>query len=219
MADRIYTLKRTGQLDSNGQPVIRNLNAKRVTERSTDELIGICRGLIVDKVVSEEETGFLQSWLNTYRDAADSWPGNVIAARLDKIFEDGIIDPEERADLFNLLREVTGQKTDSLSPNQSTTLPFTKPAPPIFFADRQFCLTGRFAWGPRAHCETEIKSRGGRTHGNVTQQTHFLVIGTIGSRDWLHSTHGRKIEYAVELAGQNHPIAIVSEEHWADHLL
>lgn len=219
MDDRIYRLKRAGQFDPDGQPMNRNWNANRLTERSTDELIGICRGLIVDKVVSEEETDFLKSWLNTNRDVADSWPGNVIAARLDLVFEDGIIDPEERADLFNLLREVTGQNT-AVSPfNLSTSLPFTKPAPSIFFTDQLFCLTGRFAWGPRAHCETEIKSRGGRTQPNVTQQTQFLVIGTIGSTDWLHSTHGRKIEYAVELAGQNHPIAIVSEEHWADHLI
>lgn len=219
MDDRIYKLKRTGQLNPDGQPINRNWNANRLTERSTDELIGICRGLIVDKVVSEEETSFLKRWLNTYRDAADSWPGNVIAARLDKVFEDGIIDPEERDDLFNLLREVTGQETAVSPSNLSSTLPFTKPAPAIFFTDQLFCLTGRFAWGPRAHCETEIKSRGGRTQPNVTQQTQFLVIGTIGSTDWLHSTHGRKIEYAVELAGGNHPIAIVSEEHWADHLL
>jgi hypothetical protein len=133
MADRIYTLKRTGQLDPNGQPVNRKWNAKRLTERSTDELIGLCRGLIVDKVVSEEETGFLKSWLKTYRDAASSWPGNVIAARLDKIFEDEFIDPEERDDLFTLLQEVTGHGADILSSDHSTTLPFTKPPPLIFF--------------------------------------------------------------------------------------
>jgi NAD-dependent DNA ligase len=127
--------------------------------------------------------------------------------------------PEERADLFNLLREVVGQKADLISSNRSTVLPFTEPAPPIFFTDQHFCLTGRFAWGPRAHCETEIKSRGGRTQPNVNQQTNFLTIGTIGSSDWLHSTHSRKIEHAVDLAARNHPIAIVSEEHWVDHLL
>jgi NAD-dependent DNA ligase len=219
MADRIYILKRAGQLGPDGQPLNRNWNAKRLTDRSTDELIGICRGLIVDKAVTEEEVSFLNSWLNTYRDVAGSWPGNVIAARLDKIFEDGIIDPEEREDLFKLLQEIAGQKSHILSSNYSTTLPFTKPAPPIIFADQDFCLTGRFAWGPRAHCETEIKSRGGRTQPNVTQQTHFLVIGAIGSRDWLHSTHGRKIEHAVDLVSRHFPIAIVSEEHWADNLL
>jgi hypothetical protein len=219
MPDRIYVLKRTGKLDSDGQPLNRNWNANRLTERSTDELIGICRGLTVDNVVSEEEAGFLKSWLSSYRDAANSWPGNVIAARLDKIFGDGIVDPEERQDLFNLLREIIGQQTGLLSSNRSTTLPFTNPAPPIFFSDHLFCFTGRFAWGPRAHCETEIMSRGGRTQSNVTQETNFLVIGTIGSADWLHSTHGRKIEHAVELAGRRHPIAIVSEEHWVDHLI
>ena len=219
MSERIYILKRVGKLDAHGQPLNRNWNAKRLTERSTDELIGICRGLLVDKAVSEEEAGYLKSWLHTYHGAAGSWPGNVIAARLDKIFEDGIIDPEEREDLFHLLREVVGAQKEMLSPNLSTALPFTKPAPPVFFTDQQFCLTGRFAWGFRPLCEAEIKSRGGRTQPNVTQQTNFLVIGTIGSADWLHSTHGRKIEHAVALAGQQHPIAIVSEEHWVDHLL
>lgn len=99
MSERIYILKRVGKLDAHGQPLNRNWNAKRLTERSTDELIGICRGLLVDKAVSEEEAGYLKSWLHTYHGAAGSWPGNVIAARLDKIFEDGIIDPEEREDL------------------------------------------------------------------------------------------------------------------------
>jgi len=32
--------------------------------------------------------------------------------------------------------------------------------------------------------------------------TSFLVIGAIGSRDWIHSTHGRKIEAAVKLREQ-----------------
>lgn len=188
MSDRIYTLKRKGQLDAHGQPVNRTWNANRLTERSTDELIGLCRGLIVDKAVSEDEAGYLKRWLSSNRDAIDRWPGNVIAARLDKIFEDGIIDPEEREDLFNLLREAVGQKSDPTSSDHSTALPFTKPAPLIFFTNQQFCLTGRFAWGSRALCETEIKSRGARIQSNVTQQTRFLVIGTIGSRDWLHST-------------------------------
>ena len=219
MHDRIYLLKRTGALDSNGQPRNRNWKTNRLTERSPDELIGICRGLIADKVVNEEEAAFLKSWLNNYRKAASRWPGNVIAARLDKIFEDGIIDPEEREDLFNLLLEVTGEPAALLSSNRSTTLPFTKPAPPISFSNQYFCLTGRFAWGSQAHCKVEIKSRGGRTQLSVTHATNFLVIGTIVSTDWVHSKHRQTIEHAVELVGRNYPITIVSEEHWVDHLL
>ncbi len=44
------------------------------------------------------------------------------------------------------------------------------------------------------------------------------VIGAIGSRDWIHSTHGRKIERAVELREQGTGIYILSEEYWADSI-
>jgi hypothetical protein len=40
------------------------------------------------------------------------------------------------------------------------------------------------------------------------------VIGSIGSRDWIHSTHGRKIETAVAMRERGHSIALVGEEHW-----
>ena len=88
-----------------------------------------------------------------------------------------------------------------------------------FFKNQCFCLTGKFMMGPRANHEFEIKDRGGITHANVTEETNYLVIGSMGSTDWLHSTFGRKIEKAVSLAERGHPIALISEEHWADHLL
>ena len=79
MSERIYMLNRAGKRDSDGHAIQRNWNARRLTERSTDEFIGICRGLIMDNAVSEEEAGFLKRWLSTSRNAASSWPGNVIA--------------------------------------------------------------------------------------------------------------------------------------------
>jgi NAD-dependent DNA ligase len=73
--------------------------------------------------------------------------------------------------------------------------------------------------GPRANIEYEIRDRKGIVQSAVTEDTDYLVIGNIGSADWLHSTHGRKIEKAVALVERGRPITIVSEEHWADHLL
>jgi NAD-dependent DNA ligase len=128
-------------------------------------------------------------------------------------------------ELFFILmddRYLPNGKTTAKRKNQGMRfqfLPLSKPAPPIFFQDQQFCFTGRFAWGSRKQCEAETRSRGGSTQVNVTQETNFLIIGSIGSRDWLHSTHGRKIEYAQKLTSSEFPIAIVSEEHWVDHLL
>jgi hypothetical protein len=44
------------------------------------------------------------------------------------------------------------------------------------------------------------------------------VIGEIGSRDWIHSTHGRKIEKAMDYNGRGCRIAIVGEQHWHGYL-
>lgn len=218
MARRIYLLHRSSKLDAHGQPACQ-YNAPRIADRAIDELIGLCKGMIVDRHVSEEEVLFLTSWLQANQQAADVWPASAILGRITHILDDRIITAEEREDLLTLLQEIVGQAQNATATNNSTALPLTKPAPPVFFQKRRFCLTGRFAVGPRVDVEYEIQERGGLVEKNVTNGTDFLLIGEIGSRDWLHSTHGRKIEKAIAMAEQGHPIALISEEHWADHLL
>lgn len=220
MGKHVYILRRPGKLGGHGQPINETWNAPRIATRSIDELIGISKGLISDHVINEEELGFLTSWLTANQHILDVWPANILAARINLILEDKIIDQEERKDLFTLLAEIVGysQRGEDAT-NRSTTLPFTKPAPPVFFKNQCFCLTGKFVMGPRANHEFEIKDRGGTVHANVTNETNYLVIGSMSSSDWLHSTYGRKIEKAVILAERGHPIALISEEHWADHLL
>ena len=220
MDKRIYILRRPSKLGPHGQPTNHTWNAPRLADRSIDELIGLCKGFTADGRISEDEVNYLTSWLNTNQHAIDVWPANAIVARINQILVDKIIDPEERADLFQLLAEVVGQsKNNGPSPNSSTVLPLTKPAPPVFFTNQRFCLTGKFVMGPRANHEFEIKDRGGIIHANVTEETNYLIIGTLGSSDWLHSTYGRKIEKAVAMAERGNPIALISEEHWADHLI
>lgn len=58
-----------------------------------------------------------------------------------------------------------------------------------------------------------MTQRGGAI-ASVSKKLDYLVIGEIGSRDWIHSTHGRKIEKAVELRNGGARLAIVSERHW-----
>lgn len=220
MGKHVYILRRPGKMDAHGQPTNRNWTAPRIATRSIDELIGISKGLISDQVINEEELGFLTSWLNANQHVLDVWPANVLIARVNQILEDNIVDQEEREDLFRILADIVGYANSySDATNRSTALPLTKPAPPVFFKNQCFCLTGKFVMGPRANHEFEIKDRGGITQSNVTEETNYLVIGSMGSTDWLHSTYGRKIEKAVDLAERGHPIALISEEHWADHLL
>ena len=53
---------------------------------------------------------------------------------------------------------------------------------------------------------------------NITKRTSFLVIGTFGSRDWVHTAFGRKIEKAVSYREAGVPLRIVAEDHWPSTL-
>ena len=74
------------------------------------------------------------------------------------------------------------------------------------------------AFGPRVMCEAEVQARGGKCGSSTTKGTGYLVIATIGSRDWYHTTHGRKIEQAANLGEHHDRIAIIGEDHWISML-
>lgn len=82
----------------------------------------------------------------------------------------------------------------------SSELPFCRPAPDVAFPGSVFVMTGKF--GPRAACQAETEQFGGVCKPDVTQETNYLVIGTFGSRDWKHSSFGRKVQKAVNLPGR-----------------
>jgi len=45
----------------------------------------------------------------------------------------------------------------------------------------------------------------------VNANVDYLVIGTLASRDWLYTSHGRKIEKALLLKREGNPIKIITE--------
>lgn len=206
-------------LDDHGQPRNRRFNALRRVDRQIQELLGLARGIIADGEVSASEAVALARWMEVNADASDVWPANVIAERLRRIFSDGRVDAEEQSDLLSLLQAATGERPDTPSAmNRATRLPLCDPAPQLVFSGGVYVFTGKFAYGKRTACEQAVSVRGGICESNVTQRTSVLVIGTLGSADWIQSTHGRKIEQAVQYRGSGIPISIVCEEHWAKYL-
>jgi len=75
-------------------------------------------------------------------------------------------------------------------------------------------FTGIMAYGPRKDCEALVLERSGQIAAVVSGKIHYLVVGSIGNDQWLHSTYGTKIKKAVELRKAGAPLSIVSEEHW-----
>lgn len=197
------------------QPVSNIICAARRAERNIDELIGICKGIIADGNLVQSEAEFLLQWMETNQNAAHEWPANILYERIGLYLSDGVLDDVEKNDLLKLIKQITGGETLEIAQNMTSTLPLDDPMPHIEFNGRVFCLTGGFTVGSRDNVAKLIEGKGGRCVKAPTLTTDYLVIGIIGSRDWIHSTHGRKIETAVTLreSGKT-PISIVSEEHW-----
>lgn len=198
----------------------RSYNGPRITDRSTDELIGLCRGILSDGMVLDAEANYLIAWLESNRLAADSWPGNVLYRRIATMLEDGRLDADEQAELLDLLNETTGMgiPLPEIASSYASALPLCNPPPVVEMPGRSFVLTGKFAGGSRKDCEAMIAERGGLIRPGPANGVDYLIVGAIGSRDWIHSTHGRKIEKAVELRAAGSGIRIVSEAHWATFL-
>lgn len=76
------------------------------------------------------------------------------------------------------------------------------------------CFTGEFLYGTRAACERLVLKLGATCAENVSKKVDVLVIGTKVSLDWAHTSFGRKIQKAMDLRGEGHPIAIISERRW-----
>lgn len=206
--------------DDHGQPLEKGFHARRVAGRTMDEMLGICKGIISDGVVVPKEAEFLKGWLANNPEVASVWPAKVLGERLSRIYADGQVDDEELEDLRELLAKATGETSEGQTgERKSTQLPLDDPAPEVAFTGTLFCFTGKFAFGTRKACESAVIDRGGECQKQPSHQTSYLVIGTLGSRDWIHTSHGRKIEAANQFKADGvAETAIIDEEHWSKNL-
>jgi NAD-dependent DNA ligase len=205
------TLSRT----ADGQAANPLHRSQAVGQRQIDELIGLCKGVLFDGAVSQNEADGLLNWLEANKAAASVWPGNALYARLHRALADGHLDGDEEKDLLAIIMQtVAPTPKPNVPANQSTALPLDDPPPQIVFEARTFCFTGQFASGSRQWCEQQVLARGGIPKSSITKKLHYLVIGEIGSRDWLHSTHGRKIETAMTLKQDGADLLVIGERHW-----
>lgn len=218
---RTYTL--ATPKDEHGQPIrFFKVNHENNVSKAIDQLSGMCAGMLADGVVCDAEARFFHEWVQKFASYEPVWPFTDILDRMNRIFADGRIDEDERAELAETMRQITGRGIYS-TPGEtfSSELPLDQPFPTeVLFQGNEFVPTGRFAFGTRRKVADAIIAQDGIPRdGFPTQDTRYLVIGVFASRDWYNTNYGRKIERAVELRSQGHPISIISEEHWRNFIL
>ena len=177
-----------------------------------EELIGFLTGTASDGVLNDQEITGMSAWLDKNESVREVWPASVIVERLANILEDGVITDEEREDLLVTVRQVTGTHTDDSGPScEAPTEVWEDSVEEIKFAGSVFCLTGDFVTGDRDSVDTMLRCLGAETNSSVNKSVDYLVIGTLASRDWLYTSHGRKIEKALLIKREGCDIKIITE--------
>ncbi|RWT41910.1 BRCT domain-containing protein [Aeromonas caviae] len=177
-------------------------------------LLGFLQGISADNNIAEQEVIALSSLLLKHRDLLASWPGSLLFNRLNDILADGEITEDEREDLLELVKQISGQRfTESgLATGMATE----------FFADGELmsingktvCFTGKFLSDTRHNLELQAKTLGASTVKGITTHLDVLIIGSLASRDWMFTSHGRKIEAAIKAKDKGQDIQIINEEDW-----
>jgi hypothetical protein len=187
----------------------------RTLQSYLTELIGICKGVIADGVVVPQEAVFLRDWLAQHEPLLDCWPADILSKRLEQVFADGKVDAEEQADLLVLLTKILSEQPSVHEARANAEpLPISLPETPVQIANKHFCLTGRFVYGPHSQCKGAIERRGGWVDPNPGPETNYLVIGGLSLADWRRTPDGRKVLRAQELQKDGQPLRIVAEENW-----
>jgi hypothetical protein len=176
-----------------------------------NQLLGFLKGIAADDAISTIEFDKLRIELLKYESITSKWPFFIIGKTISDILQDGIVETSELRELCELVQHITGTKFTKYGDavGGATTL-FDEPIHSFNF--KKVCLTGKFISGTRNNLNKQLESLGAIIHENVTMQTDVLLIGTLCSRDWIHSSTGRKIEKAIELKENGQSIIITNEQ-------
>ena len=187
-----------------------------ISDREKDELIGLCRGVLADGVVTQEECEFLLDWLHRNSTNLDQYPFNILRRRLEEVLEDGVLDSDEEFEMLDLLVSIVGTPVKD-SRSSSPAMPYNSNGVESIEGLR-ICLTGEFKLGPRSEIVSIIETHGASFSKGVTKKVDVLFIGSIGNDAWKHSSFGRKIEKALAYADEGVPIKVLGEEHLTPHI-
>lgn len=196
--------------------IFTRFNRRMINDRQMDTLIGLSKGILADGLVCQAEAEFLYTWLIQSRVASDN---PIILNLLEKVavmLEDGVLDTEESAELHSILQKISGEKSVLGELAKTSTLPLDDPMPDIVFDGRQFLFTGTCAFGTRRECQEATERLGGICAKGVTRSVDYVVLGTYVTDSWAHETFGRNIEKAMQYRDGGVPLAIVTEQHWAE---
>lgn len=187
------------------------------TESDKHLLEGLCKGMLANHELTEDEIRYLHWWLSNNGLLKTNFPGKDLYLLIENILADGVVTPDEREELKEAMIAFTGCDLATGSVDGLSIRSPLEYVDELKIKGSVICLTGKFLCGSRSSCVAEIEAAGGIVIDDITQKLDYLIIGTLSSRDWRYQSYGRKIEKAIEYREKGQSLKIISEEHWRQH--
>lgn len=159
------------------------------------ELLGILKGIGVDKRVNAIEADRLRDWVESNINLIDKGVASQLTETLNDVLEDGIITYDEESRVLELFESLI---------NPSTTNS-------VAVEGKVFCLSGDFTHGSKQDVKAHIEALGGTCSNNVTRKTDYVVVGDEGSERFAFGHYGTKVKKAMELQQSGLPISVIQE--------
>lgn len=180
-------------------------------------LQSILSGISADGKISKEELYGLSDWLTEHEHLKSCYPYDEIESLIVSVLADQKIDAQEHQDLIHFFQDFSTVKPkDNADDGAVTVIGICAVDPQIVFLNSLFCFTGEARSKPRSELSSLVIARGGEVSKDVIRKVNYLVVGSAGNPCWKYACYGLKIEKAVNLRKQGHPIVIVHENDFLD---
>lgn len=182
-------------------------------------LHGYLGGIIADGRINEIELRSLNEWIEDHAHLKCCWPYDELESIITYVLRDGRIDAQEHEALMQFFGEfdcTDDRRAVGVLDRGFSVSGVCAMTPEIVFAEREFCFTGSSQRVPRKQLASIVAERGGTFKNNLTNGTHYLVVGADGNPCWAYACYGRKVEDAVKRRREGQRLLIVHEYDFWD---
>ena len=188
---------------------------------SIQKMLGIVKGIILDKSVNKTEILYLDRWLEENEILKNIWPYDELYNITTKVINKKIYSEDELQVLIPFFESLAGNSGEEQQENNLLNALKTghyQIDPLIEIPGRTFCITGVSQKYKRKEIADKIELYGGYISNSVTSKINYLLVCDNKNTCWAFTCYGRKIEQAVKHRKNGANLIIVHESDFFDSL-
>lgn len=176
-------------------------------------LIGILKGISIDKEINYDELRYLKDWLDDNEYLKNTYPYDEIYNLTLNVILDKKITEEEHHSLMEFCNSITGNLDNNTNESlvQSLKTGFYQIDPEIIIQEKTFCITGVSQTYKRREIAERIEMYGGFVTNSVSSKLNYLIVCDEKNSCWAFTCYGKKIEQAMKHRKQGSNLVIVHE--------